>query len=301
MRSIIASSALPFSLLRAVGLSAGLHAAAGGAALALVAVSGPAGDGTGEGPGVMMVELVGGGAAGEGRQWGQVLKIAPSTISADARAQMDQPCDLRDLTPSATDPGTDSSRPDPVDVTPSDVGVDSRLRGNDVESNGNDVERGGNDVEEFSPLRLEDDDGGGGGEGGRGGEGGGGGSGDGTGDGTGGGDGTGVAFASLAPAGGPPPAPRFIPASALVLPRPEYPEQARREGREGTVLLAVALGEDGAAAQVTVVRTSGSPLLDRAAAAAARLARYLPARSGGLPVPSTRRVAFTFRLTGGEE
>ncbi len=92
----------------------------------------------------------------------------------------------------------------------------------------------------------------------------------------------------------------FLPARSLHLPRPPYPEQSRRRGEQGTVLLAVTVGEGGAAREVVVLRSSGSSLLDASACEAARGARFSPAREGERAVETVKQVAFTFRLDDAE-
>jgi len=44
-----------------------------------------------------------------------------------------------------------------------------------------------------------------------------------------------------------------------------YPEEARRRGLSGNLILDVALNPDGSVREVSVVRSSGSPVLDQAA------------------------------------
>lgn len=80
-------------------------------------------------------------------------------------------------------------------------------------------------------------------------------------------------------------------------PRPEYPESARREGREGRVLLRVLVDERGRSKQVEINSSSGSEALDRAAAEAIRRWRFDPARYGDQPVESWLRIPIEFRLT----
>jgi protein TonB len=80
-------------------------------------------------------------------------------------------------------------------------------------------------------------------------------------------------------------------------PRPEYPESARREGREGRVLLRVLVDERGRSRNVEIHSSSGSEALDRAAAQAIRRWRFDPARYGDQPVESWLRIPIEFRLT----
>jgi protein TonB len=81
-------------------------------------------------------------------------------------------------------------------------------------------------------------------------------------------------------------------------PRPVYPESARREGREGSVLLRVLIDDQGRSKQVEVNRSSGSDALDRAAAEAIKRWRFHPARHGENPVESWVRIPIEFRLAG---
>jgi protein TonB len=79
-------------------------------------------------------------------------------------------------------------------------------------------------------------------------------------------------------------------------PRPDYPESARREGREGRVLLRVLVDDQGRARQVEINTTSGSDALDRAAAEAIKRWRFHPARYGEQPIESWLRIPIEFRL-----
>jgi len=79
-------------------------------------------------------------------------------------------------------------------------------------------------------------------------------------------------------------------------PRPDYPESARREGREGSVLLRVLVDDQGRSKRVDINSSSGSHALDRAAAEAIKQWRFHPARLGDKPVESWLRVPIEFRL-----
>jgi protein TonB len=75
---------------------------------------------------------------------------------------------------------------------------------------------------------------------------------------------------------------------------PPYPEQARQQGVEGTVVVRLAVGTDGAPSDVRVFRSSGHAALDDAAVAHVRRARFAPALKDGkaVPMPMTFRVKF---------
>jgi protein TonB len=79
-------------------------------------------------------------------------------------------------------------------------------------------------------------------------------------------------------------------------PSPAYPAAARRSGEEGTVMLRVLVGTEGAPREVVLERTSGSPALDAAALATVKNWRFLPARRGGEPQEAWVLVPIVFRL-----
>jgi protein TonB len=79
-------------------------------------------------------------------------------------------------------------------------------------------------------------------------------------------------------------------------PKPKYPETARRDGKEGRVLLRVLVNEEGRTASVEVNRSSGVESLDQAALEAIKRWRFSPARLGDRPVKSWVRIPVDFRL-----
>ena len=79
-------------------------------------------------------------------------------------------------------------------------------------------------------------------------------------------------------------------------PRPVYPESARNEGREGRVLLRVLVDDHGRSKQVEINNSSGSEVLDRAAAEAIKRWRFIPARYGDKAVESWIRIPIDFSL-----
>ena len=99
-----------------------------------------------------------------------------------------------------------------------------------------------------------------------------------------------VAVAPPAPPAPPsppvPPAPVTPPifdAAYLNNPAPAYPMESRRAREEGEVVLMVTVNEQGRATSVRVHQSSGHPRLDRAAAAAVRRWRFVPAQQNGQP------------------
>jgi protein TonB len=94
--------------------------------------------------------------------------------------------------------------------------------------------------------------------------------------------------------------PRFVfvdtPPSLRARLRPQYPEALAGRAIGGTVTLWVLVSETGKVEGVRVLRSSGQPELDEAAADAVWLASYTPAQRGGAPVPTWTQQAVTFRL-----
>jgi len=79
-------------------------------------------------------------------------------------------------------------------------------------------------------------------------------------------------------------------------PPPAYPLAARERRIEGDVVLRVSVDARGFVRGVEVARSSGEPMLDQAAIAAARAWRFLPAERAGTRVPDTVETAISFRL-----
>jgi TonB family protein len=75
---------------------------------------------------------------------------------------------------------------------------------------------------------------------------------------------------------------------------PEYPEDARRQGIQGAVVLEVHIRPDGSVGQMTVV--SGEPVLADAAMAAVQQWRFKPRQVNGKPVEMQTTVTLKFRL-----
>jgi len=78
--------------------------------------------------------------------------------------------------------------------------------------------------------------------------------------------------------------------------RPPYPEAARRQGLEGTVVLLVKVLTDGRTGEIKVKRPSGHAALDEAAVEAARRWAFQPATQGRAPVEAWVEVPVTFEL-----
>lgn len=80
--------------------------------------------------------------------------------------------------------------------------------------------------------------------------------------------------------------------------QPEYPSAARREGIEGTVIVAIYVKEDGRPGEVKVAKSSGSQALDDAAVKEVqRNWKLVPGKEDGKPVAMWYNFAITFKLT----
>ncbi|HEY9404695.1 MAG TPA: VWA domain-containing protein [Pyrinomonadaceae bacterium] len=97
-----------------------------------------------------------------------------------------------------------------------------------------------------------------------------------------------------------PPAPKsplnvgLLNSKALSLPKPVYPEMARRMRVEGAVRVLVMIDESGRV--ISARADGGHTLLRDSAVNAARLARFTPALVSGQPVPVTGFITYTFSL-----
>ncbi len=102
------------------------------------------------------------------------------------------------------------------------------------------------------------------------------------------------AAATAGPAAGQPTEPKLIPASMA---KPVYPEQERKDGVEGIVILAVDISAAGAVAGAKVEKpVEGHPAFNAAALAAVQQWRFEPARLDGKPVDISIRVPVKFAL-----
>ena len=80
---------------------------------------------------------------------------------------------------------------------------------------------------------------------------------------------------------------------AISLPRPDYPEAARREHAQGTVIIKVTIDEEGKVIDVSDM-CGGNPLLVKPSLQAARAARFTPTKVSGQPVKVTGVITYNF-------
>jgi len=77
---------------------------------------------------------------------------------------------------------------------------------------------------------------------------------------------------------------------------PEYPEGARKAGKEGMTVLRVLIDEYGRVLRTKLLKSSGDATLDSAAVEAARQFEFAPAQKNGKPVKVEMTIPFSFRL-----
>jgi len=77
--------------------------------------------------------------------------------------------------------------------------------------------------------------------------------------------------------------------------KPAYPELARRDKKQGIVIVIVTLGPNGEYLKGDIC-SGPNPMLNKAALTASRHCRYTGAQKNGKGVPSRLKVPFAFRL-----
>ena len=88
----------------------------------------------------------------------------------------------------------------------------------------------------------------------------------------------------------------YVPPQFLIRYKPLYPETARAQRLEGTVLLHVSISAAGRVTETSVQRSCGHAVLDRAALAAVRSWRFNPARQDGVAIAAQVEVPVRFRF-----
>ncbi len=86
------------------------------------------------------------------------------------------------------------------------------------------------------------------------------------------------------------------PARLVKSERPPYPQEARKQGWEGTVLLRITVGTGGDVENVKIRESSGFPELDESAAQSVKTWRFDPAKEGDDPISSAVDLPVRFDL-----
>lgn len=92
-----------------------------------------------------------------------------------------------------------------------------------------------------------------------------------------------------------------LPDGGLTAINPQPAQIAYQEGAEGTAAFEVMIDETGAPVKCVITKSSGWPVLDDAACAAAMKVHYRPKTVNGHAVPGIYRDAFTFRAQPNQE
>ncbi len=86
------------------------------------------------------------------------------------------------------------------------------------------------------------------------------------------------------------------PARLVKSERPDYPQEARKAGSEGTVVLRITIGASGDVENVKIQESSGFPELDESAAQSVKTWQFDPAKLGDDPISSAVDLPVTFDL-----
>lgn len=79
-------------------------------------------------------------------------------------------------------------------------------------------------------------------------------------------------------------------------PKPPYPQEARKKGYQGEVVLKVEVLSSGQVGKIELKRSSGHEILDRSALAAVKQWRFIPARKGETAIPFWVNIPIKFQL-----
>ena len=94
----------------------------------------------------------------------------------------------------------------------------------------------------------------------------------------------------------PPAAANEVEPKVVELVQPIYPEDARKAGVEGTAIVEVTIGADGAMVRSSLAESSGNPQLDEAALQAVHVSKFAAGTRDGKPVEMKVKIPFRFRL-----
>jgi len=82
----------------------------------------------------------------------------------------------------------------------------------------------------------------------------------------------------------------------ISIPKPEYPELARKAGIEGKAIVEAIVDTDGSVMDAKIFKSSGNPMLDEAAIVAARRSKFTPAKQRDMFVRVRVNIPFDFKL-----
>ena len=79
-------------------------------------------------------------------------------------------------------------------------------------------------------------------------------------------------------------------------PKPLYPQEARKKGYEGEVLLKVEVLANGRVGRVELKKSSGYEILDRSALTTVKEWKFIPANQGNGAIPCWVNIPIKFKL-----
>jgi TonB family protein len=79
--------------------------------------------------------------------------------------------------------------------------------------------------------------------------------------------------------------------------RPEYPEEAKKRGIEGLVILKAHVDKTGSVSEVKILRSSGYAILDSAAISGVMQYKFEPPLQGGEPISTWVTIPVKFKLS----
>jgi TonB family protein len=88
----------------------------------------------------------------------------------------------------------------------------------------------------------------------------------------------------------------FVQPKYVENPKPVYPQEARRKGYEGEVVLRVEVLSNGRVGEIEVKSSSGYDLLDRSALTTVKEWKFIPAKKGEAPIPLWVNIPVKFQL-----
>ncbi len=78
--------------------------------------------------------------------------------------------------------------------------------------------------------------------------------------------------------------------------KPRYPSSCKQRVHEGTTVLEVIILSNGKCSNINTIRSAGCKSLDKAAVKALKKSDFIPAMRLGLPITTTKKIEFNFKL-----
>lgn len=78
--------------------------------------------------------------------------------------------------------------------------------------------------------------------------------------------------------------------------KPEYPEIAKEQQIQGTVIVLVTIGPQGQVVTASVAQSSGNQILDKTALQAAEQSTFRPPTANGIPITRQYKIEYDFQL-----